>query len=141
MPKSRLGPKGQPPASLISADIDSLTQGVSQQPSHLRQVGQGERQVNAWSSPVNGLTKRRPAEFVGRVLQTQEDDFYLETMPVTADERYSVFIRPFDDDGEAKIKVLITLNGVVPDIDLHGTGMELDDDDDTIVEKDTGGNC
>jgi hypothetical protein len=133
MPKSRLGPKGQPPASLISADIDSLTQGVSQQPSHLRQVGQGEKQVNAWSSPVNGLTKRRPAEFVGRVLTTQEDDFYLETMPVTANERYSVFIRPFDDDGEAKIKVLITLNGVVPDIDLHGTGMEIDEDDDTIV--------
>lgn len=133
MPKSRLGPKGQPPASLISADIDSLTQGVSQQPSHLRQVGQGEKQVNAWSSPVNGLTKRRPAEFVGRVLTTQEDDFYLETMPVTANERYSVFIRPFDDGGEAKIKVLITLNGVVPDIDLHGTGMEIDEDDDTIV--------
>ena len=69
--KSRLGPKGNPPASLISSSIDSLTQGVSQQPSPLRQVGQGEMQVNAWSSPVNGLTKRRPAEFVGKVLSTQ----------------------------------------------------------------------
>ena len=135
MPKSRLGPKGQPPASLISADIDSLTQGVSQQPSHLRQVGQGERQINAWSSPVNGLTKRRPADFVGKVLSTQESDFYLETMPVTADERYSVFLRPFDDNGTAKLRVLITLNGVVPQIDLHGTGMTLDNDRNIICDN------
>ena len=123
--KSNLTAGRQMPASLVEAHIDSLTQGVSQQPSHLRQVGQGELQQNGWSSPVNGLTKRRPTKYVGKILTTVEDDFYLETMPVQATERYSIFIRPFDDGGTAKTKLLITLNGQNVDIGLNGTGMTL----------------
>ena len=60
------GASASPPASLVQAHIDTLTQGVSQQPTHLRQVGQGEKQVNGWSSPVNGLTKRRPTSMWAR---------------------------------------------------------------------------
>ena len=123
--KSSLRGRRNPPASLVQAHIDTLTQGVSQQPTHLRQVGQGEKQVNGWSSPVNGLTKRRPTEYVGKILSTEETDFYLETMPVAADERYSVFLRPFDDSGTAKLKVLITLNGQTCDVAAHGTGMTV----------------
>ena len=39
--KSSLRGRSNPPASLVQAHIDTLTQGVSQQPTHLRQVGQG----------------------------------------------------------------------------------------------------
>ena len=90
--KSQLIGGSRPPASLIRYEIDSLTQGVSQQPDHLRQVGQGAEQINGWSSPVNGLTKRRPTKFVGRIINYPVNDFYLETMPVAVDERYSVFL-------------------------------------------------
>ena len=142
--KSNLNQAKDAPRSLVQAHIDSLTQGVSQQPSHLRQVGQGERQVNGWSSPVNGLTKRRPTEYVGKILSSEEDDFYLETMPVQATERYSIFLRPFDDSGTAKLKILITLNGQTCDIKVHGTGMSVNgnkeivcDDTSYIFNKDT----
>ena len=133
--KSQLNRARQAPASLIQGHIDSLTQGVSQQPSHLRQVGQGEMQHNGWSSPVNGLTKRRPTEYVGKVLTTEEKDFYLETMPVAETERYSVFLRPFDDSGKAKLKMLITLNGQTCDIDVHGTGMTLNGDKEIVCDN------
>ena len=133
--KSNLNQAKDAPKSLVQAHIDSLTQGVSQQPSHLRQVGQGERQVNGWSSPVNGLTKRRPTEYVGKILSTEEDDFYLETMPVQATERYSVFLRPFDDSGTDKLKILITLNGQTCDIDVNGTGMSVNSDKEIVCDN------
>ena len=121
--KSNLNGAKDVPKSLVQGHIDSLTQGVSQQPPHLRQVGQGQKQLNGWSSPVNGLTKRRPTEFIGKILTTKEEDFYLETMPVQATERYSVLLRPFDDSGTAKLKMLITLNGQFVDFTVHGQGM------------------
>ena len=92
--KSSLVQQQRAPRSLIRYEIDTLTQGVSQQPGHLRQVGQGAEQLNGWSSPVNGLTKRRPTKYVGRILDFACEDFYLETMPVTSEERYSVFLYP-----------------------------------------------
>ena len=39
--KSNLTRAKDVPKSLVEGHIDSLTQGVSQQPPHLRQVGQG----------------------------------------------------------------------------------------------------
>ena len=73
------------------------------------------------------LLSARPTQYVGKILSTEEKDFYLETMPVAADERYSVFLRPFDDNGTEKLKVLITLNGQTCDIAAHGTGMSTVD--------------
>jgi hypothetical protein len=109
---------------LIRYEIDTLTQGVSQQPGHLRQVGQGTEQLNGWSSPVNGLTKRRPTKYVGRILNFPCEDFYLETMPVTAAERYSVFLYP-PDGTTNQLNLQILLNGVGASLDVHGTGMTL----------------
>ena len=75
--KSQLvGGGRRPPKSLARYEIDTLTQGVSQQPPHLRQVGQGDHQVNGWSSPVNGLTKRRPSKFVGKIRSKAVEDFF-----------------------------------------------------------------
>ena len=119
--KSQLVSNVQPPKSLVRYEIDTLTQGVSQQPPHLRQVGQGDHQVNGWSSPVNGLTKRRPTKFVGKIRDQSITDFYLETMPVADNERYSVFV--YRDPDEDQVNVQVLLNGQGCDIDVHGTGM------------------
>ena len=43
--------RGRATHLLFGLSFDTLTRGVSQQPTHLRQVGQGEKQVNGWSSP------------------------------------------------------------------------------------------
>ena len=120
MPKSNLSRSGQPPKSLVRYEIDSLTQGVSQQPQHLRQVGQGTEQINGWSSVVNGLTKRRPGKFVGKILPNKIDDFYIETMPVTDSERYTALVYPVGTD---KMNLQIRRGGVPPTIDVHGTGL------------------
>ena len=122
--KSQLVGGSKPPKSLRRYEIDTLTQGVSQQPSHLRQVGQGTHQVNGWSSPVNGLTKRRPTKLVGKVRTTAIEDFYLETMPVDADERYSVWV--YKDPAKAdKIYIQFLLDGQTCSLKAHGTGMKV----------------
>jgi len=117
--KSRLTAARNPPASLVSGSIDTLTQGVSQQPQHLRSVGQGEVQLNGWSSPVDGLCKRRPSRFVGKIVPVPVPDFYLETMPVTDDERYSVFLYPTG----GKVRMQILRNGATCAVDVHGAGL------------------
>lgn len=50
--------------ALVSTSIPNLLNGVSQQPSPLRQVTQGETQTNALSSVIDGLIKRPPTEHV-----------------------------------------------------------------------------
>jgi hypothetical protein len=117
--KSRLNRVKQPPVALIQGNIDTLTQGISQQPQHLRQVGQGTKQVNGWSSPVDGLGKRRPTQFVGRIAASAVTDFFLETMPVTAGERYNLFL--YNTAGKSRLQIL--LNSTTCSVDVHGTGL------------------
>ena len=117
--KSRLTRRLNAPATLVSGRIDSLVQGVSQQPPHLRLPGQGAEQVNGWSSPVTGLTKRRPTQFVGKILNQPLSDFYMETMAVTADERYLLMI--YREGNEARLIML--RDGQPVNMDVHGTGL------------------
>ena len=56
--------------ALVSTSIPNLLNGVSQQPSSLRQVTQGETQVNALSSVIDGLVKRPPTEHIKEVLSS-----------------------------------------------------------------------
>ena len=62
MPKSKLINTTAPgkPSTPIYRTYDGLIQGISQQPEHLRREGQGQEQINGWSSPVDGLSKRQP---------------------------------------------------------------------------------
>jgi len=50
---------------LLTTSVPNLSQGVSQQPDNLRYPGQGETQVNAYSSVVDGLVKRPNSRYVG----------------------------------------------------------------------------
>jgi hypothetical protein len=121
--KSNLNAQRQAPQALVQGTIDTMTQGVSQQPPHLQQVGQGQEQINGWSSPVSGLQKRRGTVYVNKVSSTPLHDFYMETMPVGAGERYQVFIYK---KGE-KIRLTIRKNGQPVSIDVHGAGLSLVD--------------
>lgn len=119
----RKGKAPKAPSSPIRRDLDSLIQGVSQQPPHLRLVGQAEKQINAWSSPVEGLSKRNCQRLISRITTTVLDDFYLEMMDVLQGESYFCLIRP----GAANQTIIeLRENSTVVNIDLHGTGLTLD---------------
>ena len=118
--------KGKSPkktSSPIRRDMDTLIQGVSQQPAHLRTAGQGAEQINGWSSPVEGLTKRNSSRFQAKVLDIPAVDFYLELMDIQKGEQYSVLTRPGETD--QSILEIRRLNEV-PSVHVHGTGMTTD---------------
>ena len=50
--------------SLVSQSVKNLKGGISQQPDILRYPEQGARQINGWSSEVEGLQKRPPMTHV-----------------------------------------------------------------------------
>jgi len=56
--------------ALVSTSIPNLLNGVSQQPSSIRQVTQGESQINALSSVIDGLIKRPPTEHVAKIINS-----------------------------------------------------------------------
>lgn len=125
--KSRLNRQVNAPAALVSGRIDTLVQGVSQQPPHLRLPGQGAEQLNGWSSPVTGLTKRRPTRFASKLHSQPLDDFYLETMAVSADERYLLMLH---NDG-TNVRLTMLRDGKPVHLDVHGTGLSLFNTDPT----------
>ena len=55
--------------SKVSGTYPSLSRGVNQQPFEARLDGQHGEQINMWSDPVQGLTRRR-----GTILQQSEAD-------------------------------------------------------------------
>ncbi len=119
--KSNINGTRRVPSSLIHGRLDSLTQGISQQPGHLRSTGQAERQVNAYSSPVEGLTKRAPTNYSGRIFDTSYQDLFVEMMPVVGDENYNVILTATVTNTELRI----LLNGVDCKLDVHGTGLSV----------------
>ena len=116
----RKGKTPKKPSSAIRRDLDTLIQGVSQQPPHLFLAGQGKSQLNGWSSPVEGLTKRNAARLQSKITDEPLSDFYLEMMGLQQSEQYSVLVRPGTTD-----QTLIDLrrNGLTPAIKVHGTGL------------------
>lgn len=52
---------------LVSQSVKNLKGGISQQPDILRFAEQGAEQINGWSSETEGLQKRPPTVFVGRL--------------------------------------------------------------------------
>ena len=120
--------KGKAPGKTsapIRRDLDTLIQGVSQQPPHLRTAGQGAHQLNGWSSPVEGLTKRNAMRLQSKISDTPFTDFYLEMMDIKRGEQYSVNVRPGDPD---QTVMEIRRNGTVAATHVHGSGLTVDAD-------------
>ena len=102
MAKSKIQRRvAKPAAAPIEVKMDTLIQGVSQQPPHIRAMGQGTEQINGWSSPVEGLTKRNPTRYQSKLLQESIDDFFLEIVEISTAERYSIFVWPNNPDSES----------------------------------------
>ena len=139
------------PSAPLRRDLDTLIQGVSQQPPHLRTPGQGAKQINGWSSPVEGLSKRNCMRLIGKFADFVLDDFYMEMFNVMLGEYYFGLVRPgtgdttifelkndtvvsteADTDGEEQIgqKPLTPTN-----IDVHGTGITLNSDGQVVCDN------
>ena len=136
--------KGSAPgaaSSPVRRDLDTLIQGISQQPSHLRTAGQGEEQINGWSSPVEGLSKRNCMRLIGKFTDFVLDDFYMQTLDVMLGEYYFGLVRPgtgdttiFELKNDTVVSAEVDAGGeeqigqkpLTPtNIDVHGTGMTI----------------
>jgi len=120
MAKSKLNRRTNPPAGPVQGNLDTLIQGVSQQPSHLRVIGQADEQINGWSSPVEGIGKRNPMRYIARIADTTVDNFFLDMMDVQEGEQYGAFLYPGDSDTTT---LELWLNGQPVSVDVHGPGM------------------
>ncbi len=116
---TRYQPRRGNQSTLVRGRWDTLTGGVSQQPEHLRLEGQGEEQINGWSSPVEGLSKRRPTVFDAKLLATEQTDIWAGTMLARDGERY--LLMAWEDSGTGYLQ--ITRDGASVDINVHGTGL------------------
>lgn len=103
---------------LISASIPNLLNGISQQPQTVRQVTQGQKQVNAVSSVIDGLVRRPPTEHIAKILSTALSGAAIHVVNRDASNQYiiivsatstSATIQSFDLDGN--ITTVTTPNG------------------------------
>lgn len=85
--------------ALVSKQIASLFNGVSQQPATLRLPSQVEEQINGYPTVVDGLRKRPGSEWVAQVSATSLSSAHLHTINRDVSERYAVVIT----DGDLKV--------------------------------------
>lgn len=94
--------------TLVSSAIPNLVNGVSQQPYIQRLITQAEKQVNGYSSLVEGLRKRQPSVHVAKLLSTPMSTAFIHTINRSSDEQYVVMfpgngsIQVWDIDGNQK---------------------------------------
>lgn len=80
---------------LLTTSVPNLSQGVSQQPDNLRYPGQGESQVNAYSSVVDGLVKRPNTRYVGTLESSSiSADSLVHIINHDSDNRHVLVITP-----------------------------------------------
>ena len=86
---------------LINQSLPNLVQGVSQQPPVNRFTGQAERQINAMSSVVDGLSKRPHTNYVSNLnsSSTLDNDALVHFFDRSDDEKYVITI----DDNTLKV--------------------------------------
>ena len=87
----------------LSGSYPSLINGVSQQPPHLRLTTQAEAQENAYSSVTDGLGKRPPTEYVGKIASSVPSDAFTHIINRDDTEKYVVYF-----DGTLRVSNLLT---------------------------------
>ncbi len=90
--------------ALISSTIPNLINGISQQPHEVRQASQAEKQVNGFSSVVNGLVKRAPFEVLSSF-----------TLPTLSNTKVHIYERD-----EAEKYTVVATNGDLKVFDFEG---------------------
>lgn len=86
---------------LITTSVPNLVQGVSQQPDNLRYPGQGDSQKNAYSTVVDGLSKRPNTRHIAVLYGTPIEDDALIHFNVRDQSNNHVFV--LDDGGGSTI--------------------------------------
>jgi len=94
---------------LITTSVPNLVQGVSQQPDNLRFPGQAEEQVNAFSSVVDGLTKRPHTEHVAALGVTLENDALTHFVDRDASNKHVMVFN--HSGGTTSLNIFNTANG------------------------------
>ena len=100
---------------LISTPIPNLIGGVSQQPPSIRNINEAEVIENAVPSPVEGLIKRPPTEFIAAIHSEAGVNTLRE--PNKADEP---FFHLIERDANEKYILSILKDGTVDIFDLSG---------------------
>ena len=91
---------------LLTRSIESLYNGVSQQPATIRLPNQCEEQINAWGTVVDGLRKRAPTIHIAEVSPTKLEGAHLHSIDRDVNEKYDVVvsngsIQVFDQTGNS----------------------------------------
>lgn len=93
--------------SLVSRNIPSLLNGVSQQPPSLRQASQCEQMVNGYPSLSDGLIKRAPSYYIATLTGTAYGSAFVTTLDYGGTDQFflvlvdtDLFI--FDTDGNSE---------------------------------------
>lgn len=96
---------------LINTSIPNFIGGVSQQPAAIRKNNEAEEVVNAIPSPVEGLIKRPPAEFISTLFTdaSQPNRFY---------DTSELFFHLIERDEKEKYLLYIANNGAYGIYDL-----------------------
>lgn len=84
---------------LVSQDVTSLTNGVSQQPAVQRLPSQAEAQVNCQSSVVDGMKRRPPTRHIAKISTDQLDSAFIHLVDRDAATKYAVVVT----DGDLKV--------------------------------------
>ena len=102
--------------ALVSSQVSSLINGVSQQPASLRFPSQVEAQDNAYSSIASGLTKRHPSQHVAGPLSGVDNisGAFSHLIDRDTSERYIVLAYP--SSGDAVLKVFDLTTGTEKDV-------------------------
>lgn len=103
---------------LIRTPIPNLIGGVSQQPPSIRDINEAEAIENAVPSPVEGLIKRPPTEFITAITNSQSTP----REPNKADEP---FFHLIERDADKKYILSILKDGTVDIYDLVGNRKTL----------------
>ncbi|MGH0000106.1 hypothetical protein ACQU0X_08500 [Pseudovibrio ascidiaceicola] len=92
---------------LVSEQLPNLMNGVSQQAYTMRLPSQAVRQVNGFSSVVEGVNKRLPLKYLAKIIEGKANKAYVHTINRDVSERYVVMIfngsiKVFDLQGNEK---------------------------------------
>lgn len=79
--------------SLINKAVESLFNGVSQQPAQLRLSSQCELQENFYPTIATGLNKRPPTRFKAKLSSSTDREAYVSIINRDLSERYALIIR------------------------------------------------
>lgn len=106
----------------ISTTIQNLLNGVSQQADSQRFPSQAQEQINGFSSPVIGLSKRNPTEHIAKVFNTAPSEVWADALNRDATERYMVFLRA------ASKKTISSLNDTTDRVNVTAHGLAAGDE-------------